>query len=69
MSSLKDKFDIEEILYILFGMFLAGAILMWFFYTGFPEHDAVITYLVIAILFTVLAVVDFVLIYLRKKKE
>ena len=69
MSSLKEKFDIEELLAVLFGVFLAGAVLMWFFYGGFPEADAVMTYLIIAILFSVLTVVMFVLIFLRKKKE
>ncbi|NVM16075.1 MAG: hypothetical protein HWN80_00060 [Candidatus Lokiarchaeota archaeon] len=69
MSSLKEKIDIEELLAILFGMFLAGAILMWFFYTGFPEHAAVLTYLIIAVIFTILTVVAFVLLFLRKRKE
>ncbi len=67
--NLKEKFDLEELLSILLGMFLAGLIIMWFFYTTFPDHDANLTYLILAIIFTVLAPLDVVLIWFLKKKK
>jgi hypothetical protein len=78
MSSLKEKLDIDEILSILIGLSIAGTFLMWFFYTTFPfwdpevsliHTDGNILYLILAILFTVLSPVLFVLLWLRKKKE
>jgi hypothetical protein len=78
MSSLKEKFDLDELLSILIGLSLAGMFLMWCFYTTFPfwdpevsliHTDGDILYLVLAIVFTILPPVFFVLLWLRKKKE
>ena len=79
MTSLKEKFDLEELFSILFGMFLSGTIIMWFFYTTFPPwippwdpettvHLGNMIYLSLAIIFTISTVVSFVLIWWRKKK-
>jgi len=79
MTSLKEKFDLEELISILIGICLAGTILMWFFYTTFPPwippwdpetvvHVGNITYLILAILFTVATPALFVLLWFRKKK-
>jgi hypothetical protein len=78
MSSLKKKFDLDEFLSILISLSLAGMFLMWFFYTTFPfwdpevsliHTDGNILYLILAIVFTILPPVLFVLLWLRKKKE
>ncbi|MFX0074362.1 MAG: hypothetical protein ACFE96_02895 [Candidatus Hermodarchaeota archaeon] len=77
MSSLKEKFDLDEFLSILISLSLAGMFLMWFFYTTFPfwdpevspiHTDGNVLYLILAIVFTILPPVFFVLLWLRKKK-
>ncbi len=79
MTSLKEKFDLEELISILIGMCLSGTILMWFFYTTFPPwippwdpettaHGGNMTYLILAIFFTVATPALFVLLWFRKKK-
>jgi hypothetical protein len=79
MTSLKEKFDLEELISILIGMSLSGAILMWLFYTTFPPwippwdpdtvvHVGNITYLILAILFTVATPALILLLWFRKKK-
>jgi hypothetical protein len=78
MSSLKEKFDVEEFISILISLSLAGMFLMWFFYTTFPfwdpevsliHTDGDILYLSLAIMFTFLAPALFVLLWFLKKKE
>lgn len=78
MSSLKEKFNLDELLSILISLSLAGMFLMWFFYTTFPfwdpevsliHTDGDILYLSLAIVFTILAPALFVLLWLRKRKE
>ena len=79
MTSLKEKIDLEELISILIGICLLGTILMWFFYTTFPRwippwdpdtvaHVGNLTYLIIAILFTVATPALVVLLWFRKKK-
>ncbi len=68
MTSLKEKIDLEELISILIGMCLSGTILMWLFYTTFPDHTANLFYLILAILFTVATPALFVLLWFRKKK-
>ena len=79
MTSLKEKIDLEELISILIGICLLGTILMWFFYTTFPPwippwdpdtvaHVGNLTYLIIAILFTVATPALVVLLWFRKKK-
>jgi len=79
MTSLKEKFDLEELISLLIVICLAGTILMWMFYTTFPRwippwdpetvpHEGDILYLVLAILFTVATPALVVLLRFRKKK-
>ena len=68
MTSLKEKFDLEELISILIGMCLSGTILMWLFYATFHDHTANLFYLILAILFTVATPALFVLLWFRKKK-
>jgi hypothetical protein len=68
MSMLKEKLNIDEFIYTLMMMSLGGLIIMWLFFGNFPDHAANVTYLVLAIVFTVLTPLFFVLLYLRKKK-
>ena len=77
MSSLKEKLDLDEILSILIPMCVAGIYLMWSFYTTHPfwdpevsfiHIDGNITYLVLAIIFTIAAPALFVWLWFRKKK-
>ncbi len=68
MSGILDKFNLDETLQYIMVMSIAGLILMWFFYTTFPESPNVVLYLVLAILFTVLAPLSFAYLWFRKKK-
>ena len=79
MTSLKEKINLEELISILIGICLSGTILMWLFYTTFPQwippwdpetvpHVGNILYLILAILFTVATPALFVLLWFRKKK-
>ncbi|MHA2287908.1 MAG: hypothetical protein ACXABG_03890 [Promethearchaeota archaeon] len=77
MKSFKEKFDLDEFLSILIGLSLAGMILMWAFYTTFPFWDPEVSlihtegdilYLSLAIVFTILSPLIFVLLWFRKKK-
>jgi hypothetical protein len=79
MTSLKEKFDLEELISILIGICLAGSILMVLFYTTFPRwippwdpettvHIGNMTYLVLAILFTVATPALIVLLWFLKRK-
>lgn len=68
MSGILEKFNLDETLQYVMIMSIAGIILMWFFYTTFPESPNVILYLVLAILFTVLAPLSFGYLWFRKKK-
>ena len=68
MSGILEKFNVDETLQYLMIVSLAGLILMWFFYTTFPESPNVVLYLVLAILFTVLTPLSFGYLWFRKKK-
>ena len=77
IKTLEKKIDLDELLSILISLSLAGTFLMWFFYTTYPFWDPEVSlihtdgdplFLALAIVFTILAPVFFVLLWLRKKK-
>ena len=68
MNSFIEKFDREEVLVTLMTMSIVGLITMWMFYTRFLDHDATLTYLILAILFTIAAPALFVYLWFLKKK-
>lgn len=80
MKSLKEIFDLEEIISILIGLCVAGTFLMWFFFTTFPPwippwdpatvpHEGNPLYLSLAIVFTVEVPALFALLWYLKRKE
>ena len=68
MSTIKGKFDLEEFIVTCMMMSLAGLVVMWNFVSYFPDSPDYILYLILAIIFTILAPALFVYLWLRKKK-
>ena len=68
MSTIKGKFDLEELIVTCMMMSIAGLIIMWIFVVYYPDWGAPVVYLTLAIIFTILAPVLFVYLWFRKKK-
>jgi hypothetical protein len=68
MINIKEKINNEELLNIFLVMSICGTILMWMFYLSFTADVGSLTYLILAIIFTIATPAFFALLWLQRKK-